>query len=57
LEELLRHESGFTEGAEARVETAASGLPTLLANGLYAHSPRDPEREGRRLAEACLAEG
>ncbi|MCL2762590.1 MAG: DUF115 domain-containing protein [Treponema sp.] len=39
-----------------KIETAASGVPTLSINGIYVHSPRDPEREGRRLAEACLAE-
>ncbi|MCL2601111.1 MAG: DUF115 domain-containing protein [Treponema sp.] len=50
-EELLRHDAGV----ETRGETAASGVPTLLVNGLYVHSPRDPAREGQRLAEACLA--
>jgi hypothetical protein len=39
-----------------KIETAASGAPTLAINGVYVHSPRDPEREGRRLAEACLAD-
>ncbi|MDR2403365.1 MAG: DUF115 domain-containing protein [Spirochaetaceae bacterium] len=34
-----------------RVETAASGDPTLVVNGLHIHSPRDPVREGRRAAE------
>ncbi|MDR3145135.1 MAG: DUF115 domain-containing protein [Treponema sp.] len=36
---------------QIRVETAASGDPTLLVNGLHIHSPRDPVREGRRAAE------
>ena len=51
LDELLRHESD----ASAQVETAATGALALRVNGLYAHSPRDPEKEGQRLAEACLA--
>ena len=33
-----------------------SGLPTLKFAGLYVHSPRDPEREGEKLAGAFLAE-
>jgi hypothetical protein len=52
LEEILR--GGAT--ADLKVETAASGMPTLAVGGLYVHSPRDPEREGRRLAEASLME-
>ncbi|MDR0525759.1 MAG: DUF115 domain-containing protein [Spirochaetaceae bacterium] len=34
-----------------RIETSQPGEPTLLVKGRYAHSPRDPVREGRRLAE------
>ena len=52
LEELLRHPAG-ADGVAA--ETAASGAPTLAVNGLYVHSPRDPAREGQRLAQALLA--
>ena len=55
LEELLRLEAGDPAGPKPEAETAASGDPTLRINGLYVHSPRDPAREGRRLAEACLA--
>jgi hypothetical protein len=42
--------------SDINIETAAGGAPTLKIGGTYVHSPRDPEREGRRLAEACLAE-
>ena len=57
LEAVTRDEPDTTElKAELKIETAASGKPTLVINGLYVHSPRDPEREGRRLAEASLAE-
>jgi hypothetical protein len=37
-----------------KIETAASGYPTLLVDGLYVHSKRDPEREAQRLAEAVM---
>ena len=37
------------------VEEAATGAPTLVVEGLYAHSKRDPEREAERLVEAVDA--
>ncbi|MDR1420335.1 MAG: DUF115 domain-containing protein [Treponema sp.] len=43
-------------GGAVRVETAASGDPTLTVGTLRIHSKRDPLREGTRLAEA-LEEG
>ena len=51
LERILQEDP-----VNVKVEAAASGMPTLVIGGLYVHSPRDPEREGRRLAEAYLAE-
>jgi len=36
---------------EFKVETAASGDPTLVYKGLYVHSKMDPKREAERLAE------
>jgi hypothetical protein len=39
------------------IETAASGDPTLIIRGRHVHSPRDPAREGRRLAETLPAAG
>jgi len=53
LDEILREGD---EPTDLKVETAASGMPTLSIGGLYVHSPRDPEREGRRLAETSLKE-
>ncbi|MDR2185388.1 MAG: DUF115 domain-containing protein [Treponema sp.] len=38
-----------------KLERAASGDPTLIIRGLHVHSPRDPVREGRRLAESLPA--
>jgi hypothetical protein len=50
--------SGEWDGAagDIRLEYSAAGLPVLLIRGLHIHSNRDPEREGRRLAES-LGEG
>jgi len=38
---------------DVNVETAQTGEPVLRINGMYIHSPRDPLREGQRLAQAC----
>jgi len=42
-------EKSNAETAELKVETAASGEPTLAYNGLYVHSKMDPRREAERL--------
>ncbi|MDR0689284.1 MAG: DUF115 domain-containing protein [Spirochaetaceae bacterium] len=39
------------------VEKSAAGDPTLIVGGLHIHSPRDPVREGRRLASALTGGG
>ncbi|GHV90509.1 hypothetical protein AGMMS50268_10120 [Spirochaetia bacterium] len=41
---------------EISVEKTASGVPSLVVNGLHIHSPRDPVREARRLAESLSAD-
>jgi Arc/MetJ family transcription regulator len=41
-------------GAGAEILPAQTGLPTLRVQGVYIHSPRDPEREAGRLVEAAL---
>jgi hypothetical protein len=56
LAEELAKDGGGKAGeeepeGELRVETAASGAPTLVFRGRYVHSARDPVREARRLAE------
>jgi hypothetical protein len=54
LPEELEKDGGGKAGEEAgelRVESAASGAPTLFFRGHYVHSARDPVREARRLAE------
>ena len=42
---------------EARMVASASGAPTLIVEGLHVHSPRDPVREGRRLAGGLTGKG
>ena len=51
---LLDAIAGIDNDDELTIETAVSGEPTLSINGLYIHSPRDPRREGKRLAQAGL---
>jgi hypothetical protein len=51
IEKVNSDEAGF------RVETAASGDPTLVYNGLYVHSKMDPKREAERLAAGAAAAG
>jgi hypothetical protein len=56
LLEAIEAENDDPGESDINIEAAAGGAPTLKIGGTYVHSPRDPEREGRRLAEACLAE-
>ncbi len=41
---------------DIKIETSASGEPALKFKGLYVHSPRDPAKEGKRLASSAIAE-
>jgi len=52
LEEILR-QAEEQSADDIKIEAAASGVPTAAIGGLYVHSARDPEREGKRLAEAA----
>jgi hypothetical protein len=56
-EKLLGEAPEDLSAGALRVETAQSGDPTLLLGGIHVHSPRDPVREGRRLAESAGGEG
>ena len=40
-----------------KTEAAATGAPTLILNGIYIHSKRDPEREAHRLVESASGDG
>jgi hypothetical protein len=41
---------GAPPAPDVRLETAADGEPTLVVNGVYIHSKREPAREAERLA-------
>jgi hypothetical protein len=53
---LQTPDDGLRE-ADIRIESAATGDPTLIVRGIHIHSPRDPVREGRRLAENLEGDG
>jgi len=53
LWEDINSKSDDNELKNIIVETAKTGDPVLQINGMYIHSPRDPLREGQRLAQAC----
>ena len=53
LEEILRQDD--IDSSDIQVETAASGDLTLKFKGIHIHSQREPQREGRRLAESINA--
>jgi hypothetical protein len=55
LAEELEREQG--DAGELQVAASASGAPTLIAGGFHVHSPRDPVREGRRLAGGLTGKG
>ncbi|MDR1837969.1 MAG: DUF115 domain-containing protein [Treponema sp.] len=40
---------------DIKIETAATGDPSLCVKGFHVHSPRDPAREGQRLAQTVSA--
>jgi hypothetical protein len=48
----LAEQLAASSGSGEKLERAASGDPALIVRGLHVHSPRDPVREGRRLAES-----
>jgi hypothetical protein len=56
LEEICKDDDALAP-EDIRIEPAASGAPALTLKGLHVHSPRDPGREGRRLAETVYAPG
>jgi hypothetical protein len=56
-EKILREAPEDPAGESLRVEAAQSGDPTLTLRGVHVHSPRDPVREARRLAETAGEDG
>jgi len=51
LEEITGKSDHFLAPEEIQTENAASGELSLRVRGVYVHSPRDPVREGQRLAQ------
>jgi hypothetical protein len=56
-EKILREAEDDLPPETIRIEAAQSGDPTLILGGIHVHSPRDPVREARRLAEQAGDEG
>jgi hypothetical protein len=56
-EKILREAEEDLSPEALRIEPASSGDPTLILGGIHIHSPRDPVREARRLAESAVGEG
>jgi hypothetical protein len=52
-EEINAKNDDDIELENIKAETAQTGDPVLCINGMHIHSPRDPLREGQRLAQAC----
>jgi len=55
LDQLTRGDDGLA-AEDVKIETNAAGEPALTVKGLHVHSPRDPVKEGKRLAETAIAE-
>ncbi|MDR2448196.1 MAG: DUF115 domain-containing protein [Treponema sp.] len=49
-EQIVNTETPSAPPLALRLETATDGEPTLVVNGMYVHSKREPAREGVRLA-------
>jgi len=54
LEEITSHTDTLAP-EDIKIETAATGDPSLCVKGFHVHSPRDPAREGQRLAQTVSA--
>ena len=58
LMEEITSEGGHTLAPQdIKIENSPAGDPSLSVKGIHVHSPRDPLREGRRLAEAAAGNG
>ena len=53
LEELSSDNGDILPDDDIKIETTPGGEPSLCVKGNYVHSPRDPLREGQRLAETA----
>jgi len=55
FEEISAQDKDELSAEDIKIDTAPTGEPTLCVKGMHVHSPRDPAREGQRLAEAVNA--
>ncbi|MCL2763965.1 MAG: DUF115 domain-containing protein [Treponema sp.] len=55
-EEICTQDDGDFLPEDIIIDTAPAGDPTLCIKGMHVHSPRDPLREGVRLAETVSNE-
>jgi len=53
LEEITSQKGGLLSPEDIKIEVTPGGEPSLCVKGIYVHSPRDPLREGQRLAQAA----
>jgi len=56
LDELTLEGDDILPPEDIKIETAPTGEPSLSIRGIHVHSPRDPAREGQRLAETVKEE-
>jgi len=52
LEEITSEKGDSLLPQDIKIEATPSGEPSLCVKGIYVHSPRDPLREGQRLAQS-----
>jgi len=52
LEEITSQKGELLLPQDIKTEITPSGEPSLCVKGIYVHSPRDPLREGQRLAQS-----
>ena len=57
IEELTADDGCALLPEDIKIETSPSGDPSLCIKGIHVHSPRDPLREGQRLAQAVTGTG
>ena len=54
FQDLKNHSENELSADDFEIEKTAEGLPVLKIKGMYIHSLRGPEREGRRQVESLL---
>jgi len=52
LDEITSEKGELLPSQDIKIEITPCGEPSLCVKGIYVHSPRDPLREGQRLAQA-----